>query len=93
MVLHAHALISVIRRWKASWKQMRRVSGMTTEETLMNWSTTICMAHVEHLLCRGRIRWRRGLQSVSVSLIVINYIRVCLAPCKYSKTKENFVYS
>ena len=54
MVLHAYALISVIRRWKASWKQMRRVSGMTTEEYyLMNFNREILPSawrHVEHLL-------------------------------------------
>ena len=53
-VLHAYALISVIRRWKASWKQMRRVSGMTTEEYyLMNFNREILPSawrHVEHLL-------------------------------------------
>ena len=54
MILHSYALIAIIRKWKSSWKQMRKTSGMTTEEYyLMNFNREILpegWRHVEHLL-------------------------------------------
>jgi len=53
-ILHAYALIAVVRQWKTAWKTAKKNSGMTPDEYfLMNFNREILPAawqHVETLL-------------------------------------------